>query len=792
MKKLDEIKNWSIEIEAEITKDWRNSENFAFNGNTTKPIYSIDTPPPYINQPIHIGHATTYSLMDMFARYKRMKGYEVLFPLGLDRNGLPIEIAAEKRFNISAFKVDRETFVASCEKLLQETSLATIDSFEKLGISFTSYKTGKHIGAVYFTDSKEYRALTQATFVELYKKGLIYEDTRVSNWDPKLRTTVADSEIDYAELPSTFSHILWTVKETGEKITIATTRPELIATCKMVIYNPEDDRYKRLKGKTAITPMFNKEVKIMPHQFAQIDKGTGLVMMCSAGDLTDIRFFREMKLEVVIAIDKDGTMNENAGFLKGLKVKDARAKMIEVLREKDLLVKQESILHRTPISERSKAEIEFIAMPELYLKQMNLKDEVLKLEKGMDFYPEDARRILETWIDQISIDWPISRRRFYATEIPLWYSEDMVALSKPGKYCRPWKESPPEDAEVLKEGKLLGKVSDFKGTKWIGETRVLDTWFDSSISELFITSYKSDNRLFNAVYPVTLRPQGKEIVRTWLYYTILRGYLATGKACFKDVWVHQHIMDAKGVKMSKSLGNTIDPHDILSEFGAEAFRLWAASEGDISKQDLSCSKDKIRGEQKTLNKILNVAKFIRQFGVPEAGDVQLTATDRLFVDYINELTDQADKSYSSYDFYHPSLKLKEFLWNELASNYLELIKDRAYNNDKKFTASEQKSAHYALHYLFKRFILLLYPVIPQLCWVVGMEYGMQINSAGFPEHKKGASDLSKVTEIMEFNSTVWKAKKERKISLNSPITGISVPESLKEFSKDLNACHRIS
>src|SRR5271154_2524852 len=192
---FDEIKNWSPQIEEEITKSWRESEHFLLNLKTEKPIYSIDTPPPYINQPIHIGHATTYSFMDMFARYKRMKGFEVLFPLGLDRNGLPIEIAAEKRFNVSAFKVDREKFISYCEQMLQETSLESIDSFEKLGISFTSYKTGNHAGSIYFTDSPEYRSLTQSTFIGLYKRGLIYEDNRVSNWDPKLQTTVADSEI---------------------------------------------------------------------------------------------------------------------------------------------------------------------------------------------------------------------------------------------------------------------------------------------------------------------------------------------------------------------------------------------------------------------------------------------------------------------------------------------------------------------------------------------------------------------------------------------------------------------
>lgn len=791
MVKFDEIKNWSPLVEAEITKSWRESERYRFDKNSGKPVYSIDTPPPYINTPIHIGHAATYCYMDMFARYRRMKGYEVLFPLGLDRNGLPIEIAAEKRFNISAFRTEREKFIASCEQMLQETSLSSIDSFEKLGISFTSYKTGSHAGAVYFTDSAEYRALTQTTFIGLYKRGLIYEDNRVSNWDPKLQTTVADSEIDYVDLSSTFNHVQWEVKGSGEKIIIATTRPELIATCKMVIYNPDDERYKNLNGKTAITPIFNKEVKIIPHPFARMDKGTGLVMMCSAGDLTDIRFFREMGLDVVIAIDKDGTMNDNAGFLKGLKVKEARKEMIEALKEKGVLLKQEAIMHRTPISERSKAEIEFIAMPEFYLKQTEFKDNVIDAEKRIKFYPCDARRILESWIDQISIDWPISRRRFYATEIPLWYSGDMVALPVPGRYYRPWKERPPDDAEVLRSGKAIGRVSDFKEAQWTGENRVFDTWFDSSISELFITRYGSDSGLFNSAYPVALRPQGKEIVRTWLYYTILRGYLETDTSCFRDVWVHQHVVDEKGIKMSKSLGNVIDPHDILKEFGAEPFRLWAAGEGDISKQDISCTKDKIRGEMKTINKIFNVARFISKFTKPERPQ-DLTKLDQLFVDCIEDLTAYADQEYEKYNFFHPASRLRNFIWNSFASNYLELVKNRAYNTDMKFTEDEKNSAIYSLYYIFERFLVLEYPIMPQVCSIIGEKYGIDLSKANFPKALKGASDLSLIGKLEEFNSIVWKAKKERGIALNGKISGMDIPAGLREFSRDLTACHNFS
>ncbi len=792
MPKLSEIKNWNIEIEAEITQNWKKSEFFTFNPKTKKKIYSIDTPPPYVNSPIHMGHAVTYCFMDFFARYRRMKGEEVLFPLGLDRNGLPIEIATEKKFKISPFKIGREKFVQYCEKLLSEASSESTNTFAKLGISFSSYKEGNTIGSIYNTDSPEYRALTQSTFANLYKKGLIYEASRINNWDPKLRTTIADSEIDYEEIQSTFSDIKWTVKETGEEIVIGTTRPELIATCGMVIYNPKDKRYQNLEDKTAISPIFNEEIPIKAHPFAQIDKGTGLVMMCSAGDLTDIQFFREMKLTPRIAIGQNGKMNEKAGVLEGLKVKEAREKIIELIKEKGLLVQQEQVTHRTPISERSKVEVEFIEMPEFYLKQIDFKDDMRRIIKDINFYPKNSKKILDKWIDSVSIDWPISRRRYYATPVPLWYSDNLIALVPQGKYVEPWRQEPPKESEVLdaETKKVLGVVADFPENKWTGEERVLDTWFDSSISELSILKYKSDDDLFKKAYPVTLRPQGKEIVRTWLYYTVLRGFLETEKICFKDVWIHQHILDGKGKKMSKSLGNVIDPQLILKEDGAEALRFWAATEGDLSRGDFTCSKEKIKAEKKSLNKLLNISKFVSMFEKPKKKP-KITELDQLFIDYIEDMTQNIDKDYEIYNFNHPAQDLRKFLWDTFASNYIELVKNRVYNENKKFTNEESESAKYTLHFLLERLLILLYPIIPQITTLIAKEKGINMLKEKWPETKLGNSNLKLIDELINFNGQIWKIKKEKGISLRNPIEGIEIPTELAEFEKDLKACHNI-
>src|SRR3989344_5361034 len=471
---------WTKDIEQEISHKWRNSGDYSFDTKSKKPSYSIDAPPPYVNTPIHIGHATTYVMMDMFARFRRMTGHNVLFPLGLDRNGLPIEMATEKKFGTRMSDVSRDKFIEMCRNVLEESSIESIDSFLRLGISFSSWESGEDVGSVYFTDSDDYRAMTQSTFLDLWRMGYIYEDSRINNYCPGCRTTIADAEIDYIDMNTLFSEVKFRIKETGEFINIGTTRPELIPSCGMVIYNPEDTRYMNLEGKTAITPIFEKEVPIKAHPYADMQKGTGLVMMCSAGDQTDIRFFREMHLEPVISIGIDGRMNDNADLLKGLKVKEARERMAEELTKKGLLVKSVEVTHRTPICERSKHPVEFIEMKEFYMKQVELKEALRNATDAISFYSPKSRQILLDWIDSVSIDWAISRRRYYSTEIPLWYCKkcNEVIVPEKGKYYQPWREKPPDS--MTPEGRRIPfKCNNCNSTEFRGEERVLDTWFDS-------------------------------------------------------------------------------------------------------------------------------------------------------------------------------------------------------------------------------------------------------------------------------------------------------------------------
>jgi valyl-tRNA synthetase len=802
------------DVEGAVREKWKAKWPYHFDVKSRKPIFSIDTPPPYVNTPVHIGQATTYVLMDMFARFRRMKGYEVLFPLGLDRNGLPIEMAAEKKFGAKLTTLPREKAIEYCNKILEEASLASVDSFERLGISFNSWKKGPGIGELYETDSPDYRSLTQETFIDMLAKGLIYEDERVNNFCPGCQTTLADAEVDYENRAGIYYHVRFGVKETGEDVIIATTRPELICTLGMIIFNPQDGRYKHLEGKTAISPIFGKAVPIKSHPSAEIERGTGIMMVCSFGDLADIRFFREQNLPAVIAIGKDGRMNENAGFLAGLSVKQARGKMVEELDKLDLIVeKVQTNDHRTPICERSKDAIEFIAMPEFYVKQVEFKGDMKKLAKKLSFYSPRSRQIMLDWIDSVSIDWPISRRRFYATEVPLWYCGKCgeKVIPPKGKYYQPWKQKPPAGSEGLSES---GKCAKCGHGKFRGEERVFDTWFDSSISPLYIMKYhKEPAGFFERARPCSLRPQGKEIVRTWLYYTVLKDWLLTDECIFRDVWVNYHILDEKGKKMSKSLGNVIDPHQVLERSGAEPFRLWAAIEGNLEKTDFRCSFERIDGAGKTLTKLWNVARFVSMFPAPEKKPGKLCPLDEWILSETDELVRYADERYGKYDFHNPGTRIKNFIWEAFSSHYVELAKQRAYNQDGKFSKAEQDSARYALNHVLDKLMLILAPVVPFLTYSVYMDLrGKDIHMEPFPvvekavaakpakgkskekgKDKPGKKALAAFTsqDIMDFNSAVWKEKKERGLSLRDPVKSAVIPQKLAAVAADLCATHGI-
>ena len=770
-----EATSWDPKLEAEMRQIWDMERRiFDFKpSNSKNRNFVIDTPPPYPSgKPWHPGALTQYTQIDMTARAARMRGLNVLYPLGIDRNGLPVEIFAERKYRVQMRKTPREEFINLCKHALDDLEAYMIGLLKTLGISGDYYNK-------YRTDSEEYRKLTQWSFIELWKKGLVYLANRPNNYCVDCNTTIADAEIEYEELPTFLVTNTFRIKESRVELPVATTRPELLAACQMLVVNPADGRYRKYIGKTAIVPIYNREVPIRGHKSVDPKFGSGVVMVCSYGDYNDVMLFREFKLKEVVAVDMDGKMTGAAGKYAGVTIKDARSQIIQDLQEMGVATKVEQIQHRTPLCERSHTPIEIIPMEEYYLKQLEYKAALKKLARKIEFHPDMHRQILLDWIDVLTTDYPISRRRYYSTEIPVWYCSKCSTphLPKPGVYYRPWRDEAP-----FKKCKKCGNM------RFIGETRTFDTWMDSSLTPLYISKYVKEGKFRGLTYPATIRMQGKDIVRTWLYYTLLKCYLLTGREPFRDAWIGGLGQDAQGRAMRKSLGNFVDPEPILLRFGADAFRFWGASEAGLG-YDFRFSEERIGGSGKFLTKLWNTCRFISSFPTPETAE--LTWTDKWMLNELGKLIQECVASYERFDVFTVSTKIREFLWNVFASNYLEMAKGRAYGDGA--TKAEQEAAWYTLHTVVKSMLLLLAPIIPYMTDYVWRKlYGAQnIHLQLFP--KPVRFDVSeKVSQsIMEFNAQVWKTKRDKGLALKDSIA-TRIPSNLKQFEKDLVRMHHIT
>ncbi|MEM0329442.1 MAG: class I tRNA ligase family protein, partial [Nitrososphaerota archaeon] len=525
-------------------------------------------------------------------------------------------------------------------------------------------------------------------------------------------------------------------------------------------------------------PIYGRRVEIIPHPAARPEFGTGAVMICSYGDYTDVLLFRELGLKEIVAINQDGRMTEAAGKYAGMRIEEAREAIIRDLEEMGLIVKRERIMHRTPVCERSKTPIEIIPMEDYYLKQLEFAEALKEKSAAMKFHPERHRRLLIDWIDSLRIDWPISRRRYYGTEIPVWYCERCGEpnLPPPGRYYRPWAEDPP-----FKRCRKCGH------DKFIGETRTFDTWMDSSISPLFITGYGRDSKFFRRAYPVALRPQGKDIVRTWLYYTILRCYQLTGRMPFKHVWISGTGLDERGEKMSKSKGNVIDPAPIIEKYGADRFRFWCAQESSLG-EDFRISEERIANAGKFITKLLNIARYVSLF--PRPRRAALTPTDRWILAELAVTARRCYEGYRDFNFFIPATAIRNFAWNIFADHYIEMSKQRAYGRG--FSEKEQRAAWYTLHEVLRTILLLLAPITPFITDYIWRKlYSRRsIHLERFPRVRWSRAYAKYTGAIIEFNSAVWRMKKEKGLSLKSPIE-IEIPRELRPFERDLIAMHNI-
>tara|TARA_B100001750_G_scaffold247476_1_gene273368 strand:- start:2771 stop:5260 length:2490 start_codon:yes stop_codon:yes gene_type:complete len=820
-------KRWTIDLEKKIQEEHYDdkqayNKRYGFKPDSEKELFVIDTPPPYPSGTWHIGAVAQYSMIDVIARSQRLMGKEVFFPWGVDRNGINIEFTVEKNTGKKMKTYDRSEFLKLCEETIEEYTQAMRDTASRVGLSCDFEKE-------YLTDSPSYRAVTQAIFVDLFKRGDVVEDLRPNIYDPVEGTTIADAEVERINRMTQLIDVRW-VTESGDEVIISTTRPELICACGVVVVHPDDVRYKHLVGQKIQLPVDvhgrSQSVEIKTHPSVKTEFGSGVLMVCSFGDQNDVAVFRELGLTPYQAIGLDGCMTEISGPLSGMSVEEARGAVIEILDEGGRIESIESRQQEVPVSERGKNPVEIILLKEWYVRQTHMQERMAELSDQINFIPPRNKQFLLDWMENITIDWPISRRRWYHTEIPIWYSEDETKVVVPpaGIYVQPWKDNPPDGSRVLDRetrddlgswsdlGKSLGTLS--------GEEKVFDTWMDSSNSNLFVSGYLNDPKTFERAFPTGIRPQGKEIVRTWLYYTLLKSALLMDKPGFQNVWIDGLGMDPWGRKMSKSLGNGIDANSVLecgaggrtgswkvkgpkntvnlkaNKIGSECFRLWKACDAQVG-DDFQINPEEIEAKYYgVLTKLFNVARFASHFDIPEDLDSipdDLSISERWILSEFSIVNLSVKRAWGEIDIYTAAQNIKNFGTGVFPSHWLEMAKSRLYDGD--------QSASWTLHRIVRDLLTMFSPICPFLCHhlsttlygksAVEIDEFPNLPDSNLAEDSEG-EDLRRLTSLItEFNSDVWAAKNDAGLGRGKPIEGIEIPSELIEFKSHLIAMHKL-
>ncbi|WP_297065118.1 valine--tRNA ligase [Thermococcus sp.] len=688
------------EIEPKWQKFWLDEKIYKYELDEKRPSYAIDTPPPFTSGTLHLGHVLSHTWIDIIARYKRMTGYNVLFPQGFDNHGLPTELKVEKEFGIS--KDQPEKFLQKCIEWTWQAIEAMRNQFIRIGYS-------ADWDLEYHTMDDWYKATVQKSLIEFYKKGLLYQAEHPVYWCPRCRTSLAKAEVGYVEEEGYLYYIKLPLADGSGHVPIATTRPELMPACVAVFVHPDDERYKDVVGKKVKLPIFEREVPVLADEDVDPSFGTGAVYNCTYGDEQDVVWQKRYNLPVIIAINEDGTMNERAGPYKGLKTEEARKKIAEDLEKMGLLYKKEKIKHRVlRHTERSScmAPIELLPKKQWFIKVKDFTDEIVKVAKEINWYPEDMFLRLKDWAESMDWDWVISRQRVFGTPIPFWVCDN-------GEIILPDEKDLPVDPRFDKPPR---KCSDGSEPKPV--TDVLDCWVDSSITPLIISRWhdaiKGDEegkRWFEHNFPTALRPQGTDIIRTWAFYTIFRTWVLTGEKPWKDVLINGMVAGPDGRKMSKSYGNVVAPDEVIPKYGADALRLWTALAPP--GEDHPFKWETVDYNFRFLQKVWNIYRFaerhLEDFN-PAKAPAELEPLDRWILSRLHKLIKFATEEMEKYRFNLLTRELITFVWHEVADDYIEMIKYRLYGDDEE----SKLKAKASLYELLYNTMLLLAPFVPHI------------------------------------------------------------------------------
>ncbi|MEW5896968.1 MAG: valine--tRNA ligase [Nanoarchaeota archaeon] len=786
-------------------KFWKENKVYKFDSHSSKKVYSIDTPPPYASADhLHVGHGMHYSQFEFVARFQRMRGKNVFFPMGYDDNGLPTERYVEQKHKVDKSKISRADFIKLCLEETRKTGQTYYNLFTRLGFSLDW-------DLLYHTIGDKARRIAQKSFLDLYKKGYLDYLHTPAMWCTKCQTTVAQAELENVDLKSHFNDLVF--RSGGNDLIIATTRPELLPACVALFYHPEDERYQKLKGRFAQVPLFNYEVPILSDESVAKDKGTGLMMVCTFGDKDDIEKWHKYNLPLRVVVTEEGCLNELAGKYKGLNLKNARQKIIADLKDNNLLVRQEEIIHAVNVHERCSTEIEFLKKPQWSIKVLDKKEELIEIAQEIKWYPEHMKIRYEHWVKNLQWNWSISRQRYYGVPFPLWYCKKCKSVLLPEE-----KELPVDPREQNYPGrKCKCGSSQFKA-----ETDVMDTWMTSSLTPEINADWGGEEER-RGFLPMSLRPQAHDIIRTWAFYTIVKSYYHHNSTPWKEIMISGHGQDSSGQKMSKSRGNFIIAEDVIQKYSADAFRFWAASVklGD----DLPFQEKDVFTGQKFVTKLWNASKFSfmhlqdydvkenyeikKNYGIKEnygikdnyeikenievkrslkvnktnksieaknkskAAEKNSEIFDRWLLSKLHRLIKTSTETFERYEYSRTKADVENFFWHTFCDQYLEIVKDRLYNPGIRGKEA-RKSAQQALFASLQAILKMMAPIMPHITEEIYQLYFAQkegcksIHISSWPQYDKDLLDEN--AELCgdlgaDIINAVRKYKSEQQLSL---------------------------
>ena len=744
------------EIEPKWQSQWKEWGIHRFDRTSQKKVYSIDTPPRYASGNLHLGHAYGYTVIDFAARYKRLKGFNVFYPLCFDTNGTPVEVRVEKVHGVKATDVPRQQFIAMCAEFAEKHISEMTKQFEMLGQSMDS-------SIYYQTDAHYYRRLTQVSFIRMFKNGLVYKGHFPINWCTRCRTALADAEVDYEHRTTKLNYIKFKESASGKEVLIATTRPELLCTCLLVAVNPEDKEKDRLVGKELVTPVFERNVKVIADAKVDPEFGTGTLMICSIGDKDDLERIMKYELPLEKGIDEDGKMTGLAGKYAGMPVADARKAIIEDMKAQGLLVKQEPLDQNIGTCWRCHTPIEFLKVPQWFVKSVEFKEQVLQKVDEIVWKPEFMKVRIKDWIESLAWDWVVSRQRYFATAIPLWECDrcgDVLLAEEKECYVDPTAKAPSKERCAC-------------GGKYVGSTDVFDTWMDSSISPLYNTFWERDLKAFDRLYPMTMRPQSHDIIRTWAYYTILRSLHLTGKKPWDEVMIHGFIMAPDGRPMHTSDGNVIDPMPLLEKYGGDAMRYYAAT-CSLGMDHAFKEQELVRGNR-LATKAWNIMRMVGSACKEKpTKPASMHPVDAWILSMFGRLVREVEAHCEAYEFDRAMALVQDFLWHEFADHYIELVKHRAY-------AEQDEGARYALYMVglgLLKMMSVFMPHVAEDAYHINfrkLEVPLSIHISPWPDAPQADEESERKGEAArDIVAAVraWKAAKG--LSLNAPVTRVEV------------------